>query len=85
MDKIYIGYDSREPDAYTVAEHSIATHSPVRHSVTPLKLDRLERAGLLTRKRTYVGEQMFDTISGAPMSTEFAISRFITPLLAQTG
>lgn len=28
---------------------------------------------------------MWDEISQAPMSTEFAISRFLTPLLAQTG
>jgi len=29
--------------------------------------------------------KMFDVISDAPMATEFAISRFLTPLLAQKG
>jgi lipopolysaccharide biosynthesis glycosyltransferase len=85
MHKIYLGYDSREPDAYKVAEHSLAMQCGIRHQITPIRLDKLERLGLMTRKRRYVGEQMYDVISDAPMSTEFAIARFATPLLAQTG
>lgn len=43
--------------------------------------------GRITRRLTSSAKRgtLWDDISGAPMSTEFALSRFATPLLAHTG
>jgi hypothetical protein len=51
----------------------------------PLVLSRLQRAGLYTRTVSHVDGRLFDDVSGAPMSTEFALSRFLVPLLCQRG
>lgn len=83
--KVYIGYDSREQKCYDVAAHSLLWHASQPVCVTPIDLLRNEMWGLLRRPRKTVNGQMFDTLSDAPMSTEFAISRFLTPLLAQKG
>lgn len=84
MHKVYIGYDTREREAFDVAIGSICdTASPLM--VTPLLKHRLEAAGLLYRPTTFVNGQYFDVISKAPMATQFANSRFLTPILAQTG
>jgi hypothetical protein len=82
--KVYIGYDSREPRAYAVAEGSLLEHASVPVSVTPLNSQRLAEHGLL-RRPTDLRGQRYDIPSNAPASTEFAISRFLVPFLAQTG
>lgn len=41
--------------------------------------------GRIERRMVAQTGQMWDMISDAPMSTDFAISRFLVPLLAQTG
>lgn len=82
--RVFIGFDSREPDAYRVAEASLLKHASFPVSVTPLKLQRLEECGLL-RRATDLRGQRYDFPSNAPASTEFAISRFLVPLLAHTG
>lgn len=85
MHKIYLGYDTREREAFDVAFGSLimrAAHTP---SITPLMKERLEIAGLLYRPTIFENGQYIDVISKAPMSTQFAISRFLTPILAQTG
>jgi lipopolysaccharide biosynthesis glycosyltransferase len=46
-----------------------------------LRLDELRDAGLYRRPMEVRDGQRWDTISGAPMATEFAISRFFVPLL----
>ena len=80
--KIYIGYDSRERGAYDVAVKTLSEYSKI--VPTPLDTERLAAAGLLSRPVDRRG-QNYDIISGAPCATEFAASRFLTPLLAQTG
>lgn len=82
--KIYIGWDSREPEAYRVAEASLLRHTSVPVSITPLNATRLAENGLL-RRPTDLRGQRYDIPSNAPASTEFAISRFLVPFLAQTG
>lgn len=84
MNRIYIGFDSREPDAYLVAESSLRRRAKSPVSVTPLNGHRLAESGLLRRPMDTRGNR-FDFLSGAPCSTEFAISRFLVPILAQTG
>lgn len=80
--KLYIGWDQREQEAYASAIRSLAKVSSL--TPTPLYLDRLADGGLLRRTMDRRGH-MYDLPSNAPCATEFAASRFLTPLLAQTG
>ena len=82
--KVFIGYDSREREAYEVAAGSLQRRASQPITVTPLDIRRLEASGLL-RRPTDLRGQRYDLPSNAPASTEFAISRFLVPLLAQSG
>jgi hypothetical protein len=79
--RIYVGYDSREADAYAVAE---ITARRFGCDVYPVYENRLRELGLLTRPVDRRG-LMWDLNSNAAQSTEFAISRFWVPLLAHSG
>lgn len=87
--KIYLGYDPREELAYEVAEYSIQRHSKEPVDIIKLSLDSV--SNILTRPiETIMNEdngveQLWCPISSAPMSTEFAISRFCVPFLQKTG
>lgn len=84
--KVFIGYDPREDEAYRVAARSVA-----RFGITPTPIyeDRLRMQGLLTRpvdRRAADGQrQTWDFESNAPQSTDFAVSRFFTGILAHSG
>lgn len=82
--RVYLGYDEREGEAYDVAVASLLRRSTLPVHVTPLRLRRLEECGLL-RRPTDMRGQRYDLLSNAPASTDFAISRFLVPLLAQSG
>lgn len=79
---VYIGWDPRETDAYEIAEHSLKRLASIPVRVTPLVLDELS---ILTRPVERRGNQLWCPISEAPMSTEFAISRFCVPFLQTNG
>lgn len=81
--RVYIGHDPREQVAYDVAVHSLKQVTPSA-TVTPLKLDRLHDSGLFRRPMDRRG-LIYDLHSNAPCSTDFAISRFLVPHLAQSG
>lgn len=81
--RVYLGYDGREAEAYRVAEKSLRAVSPSA-TVTPIDAERLASFGLLRRPVDRRG-QMYDLVSNAPQSTDFAVSRFLVPHLAQTG
>ena len=83
--KIYIGYDPREDEAYRVAEYSLRRHASRPFTVTPLHLERLQACGLAQRPYRIHRNSLWDVLSDAPMSTEFANTRFLTPILAQSG
>jgi lipopolysaccharide biosynthesis glycosyltransferase len=68
--KIFIGYDSREDIAYQVARHSLIRHSKGRISVHPIRQAALRELGIYTRPE--------DTTA----TTEFSLTRFLTPYLA---
>jgi hypothetical protein len=68
--KVFIGWDSREPEAYDVAEHSLRRHSSIPLDIQPLRQDDLRACGLYNRPA--------DPLS----STEFTYTRFLTPHLA---
>lgn len=68
--KVFVGYDSREDIAWQVCRHSLLRHSDENIEVIPLRQSALRELGLYTRP--------LDT--GA--STEFSLTRFLTPYLA---
>lgn len=84
---IYIGFDSREIAAYIVAVSSIKQCFDLgeRIPIYALELNQLIKARLYTRPIERREGLLYDPISEHPMSTEFAISRFLTPYLAQNG
>ena len=84
-DTIWIGYDSREAEAFSVARMSVQSRMSQRLPIYGLVLRDLRKRGLYTRPTELRGAQLWDVISDAPMSTEFAISRFLVPHLARSG
>jgi lipopolysaccharide biosynthesis glycosyltransferase len=80
--KAYIGYDPREDAAYRVAAKTLRETSGIE--AEPLVEERLRAAGLLWRPVDRRG-RMHDLVSGSDQSTEFAISRFLVPMLCQSG
>lgn len=80
--RVFLGWDSKEQDAYRVAEHTLLKTSGIVPE--PLKLERLQANGLLRRPVDWRG-QPWDLPSSAPCSTEFSVSRFLVPILCQSG
>jgi len=90
--RVYIGRDSREPDAYAVTAASLlgswrsvdGSPPPV---VTPLDQRWLRRATLYRRieHRDPETGQRFDAVDGKPFSTEFSFTRFLVPFLQPGG
>ena len=79
---VFVGWDPRHVEAYHVCEHSLRSRSSIPVDVHPVMLEKLRQAGLYMRPMGRRAQQLWDVISEAPMSTEFAISRFFVPLLA---
>lgn len=69
MLKVFVGYDSREDIAWQVCQHSLLRHSPDVQAI-PIRQPVLRELGLYTRPHDL----------GA--STEFSLTRFLTPYLA---
>lgn len=67
--RVFIGYDSREADAWEVCADSLRRHTSIPLAITALKQDRLRERGLYTRP------------ADEPASTEFAHTRFLVPAL----
>jgi len=80
---IFLGVDHREPKSLKAAENSLARVSPWADPVL-LDAERLADRGLLWRPQDRRGN-VYDLISNAPCSTDFAISRFLVPILCQSG
>lgn len=68
--RVFIGWDSREAEAFEVCRHSLQRRASIPLDVQPIRLDALRRAGLYTRE------------DDPRAATEFTYSRFLTPLLA---
>lgn len=85
MNSVWIGFDPREAAAFAVCRNSITRWLTQPVPVRGIVLSELQRAGLYYRPIERRGDQLWDPISEAPMSTEFAISRFFTPVLAKSG
>lgn len=87
--KIYIGWDSRETLAYDVAVNSISRRNNTNIEISPISnkdLDSIMDDNLLVPRSIEIKDgKMWCPISNAPMSTEFAISRFCVPFLQKSG
>jgi lipopolysaccharide biosynthesis glycosyltransferase len=81
---LFIGYDPRENQAFEVCAYSARKRASQPLTIQPIKLDDMHAKGFYTRPVEQRGNQLWDPISEAPMSTEFAISRFLVPHLSQT-
>lgn len=68
--KVFVGYDSREDIAWKVCRHSLLRHSDEGVNVIPLRQLVLRELGLYHRP------------IDAEASTEFSLTRFLTPYLA---
>lgn len=79
---VWIGYDPREAEAFAVARESIR-HYDKYIPIRGLVLRDVQDRGLYWRPTRRRLGRLWDDISDAYMSTEFAISRFLTPHLAK--
>lgn len=68
--KVFVGYDPREDIAWRVCRHSIHRHASAALEVRPLRQPTLRELGL------------YDRPADGPASTEFSLTRFLTPYLA---
>lgn len=84
---IWLGWDTREAAAFAVARESFRRNYDLPAGViTPVKAivaDQMRQIGLYHRPVEIIDGRFYDLISEAPMSTEFAITRFLTPYLAK--
>lgn len=79
--RVFVGYDSREDEAYQVCRHSILRHASKPVLVTPLKQPALRRMGLY--RRAPLPDTRVDSVDGKNFSTEFTFTRFLVPHLMQ--
>lgn len=82
---VWLGFDPRESAAFAVARQSIRRRTALPLPIYGLVLSDLRTRGLYTRPTSIRDGRLWDDISDAPCSTEFSISRFLTPILAQRG
>jgi hypothetical protein len=82
---IYIGFDARESAAFAVCRHSIKKRLNLPIPIYGVVLDDLRQSGLYRRPTEIRDGKLWDVISDAPMSTEFAVSRFLVKELATRG
>lgn len=80
---VFIGFDSREPEAYEVAKHSILKYASVPVHIQQLNEHALRSIGLYRREYTMTDGQKIDAIDGRPFSTEFSFTRFLVPAICQ--
>jgi len=78
---VWIGFDPRETAAFAVARESLNRRKTAPWQVSGLVLDEMKTRGLYWRPTEKRLGKLWDVISQAPMSTEFAISRFLVPYL----
>jgi len=81
MLSVFVGYDPREKDAYTVARSSITTYNKII-PINGVYLPLCEELGLYKRPTCVKEGVLHDVISNAPMATEFALTRFLIPWIA---
>lgn len=82
---VFVGYDSREDEAFQVCKFSIEQRAKGPVKVFPLKHRELRQLGFFDRSWKVDGTgQYFDERDGRPFSTEFSHSRFLVPAYAKS-
>lgn len=78
---VYVGYDSREQDAYDVCEYTLRKHASIPLKVYPISLHH----PLFKRPWDMDGDtgQRRDRIDGRPFSTDFSFARFLVPVVQE--
>lgn len=79
---VYVGWDPRETDAYAAAVRSFGALAMHPVIINPVVLHQQMAMGRYWRSHTRRGNILWDDISDAPMATEFAITRFLVPHMA---
>lgn len=82
---VWIGSDPHQTSAFAVAFRSAQSQLTVPTAIMELNLQNLREQGLYSRPTETRDGRLWDVISQAPMSTEFAISRFLVPSIAKAG
>ncbi|MDW3204575.1 MAG: hypothetical protein R8L07_03450 [Alphaproteobacteria bacterium] len=80
--RIYVGYDARQDLAYRATVASMTACSARPLDVSPIVEAHCRALSLYRRRHEMRDGRVFDRISDAPMSTQFAITRFLVPALA---
>lgn len=88
--KVYIGWDPREQDAFQVAQRSLLHHVKGAISIHALVLAGLQKSGLYRRPTKRLAGKLIDELSAredydGAISTEHANARFFVSYLAKTG
>ncbi len=81
MLNVFVGWDGRFTTAYQVCVRSLVSTSSWPVNVQPLVLPHLQAAKIYERATQRRGAGLWDVKSAAPMSTDFALSRFLVPRL----
>lgn len=84
-ESIWIGFDSKQVEAYAVARHSAKRLGILPIPVYPLVLKNLINEGFYKRPIETKDGKLWDPRSEAYMSTEFSNSRFLVPKLARSA
>lgn len=80
-ERVVLGLDAHETRACTVARASLLAHTP-KDAIQIRHINREVVSPSYTRPTTTMPSgQLFDDLSGAPMSTDHAIARFFVPYL----
>lgn len=80
--RVFVGYDRREDVPYAVTVASLLRHASVPVRVEPIVEANLRGMGIYSRRHETRDGQLFDVVSDAPMATQFAITRFAVPFMA---
>jgi hypothetical protein len=82
--RVFIGYDSREDDAYRVCVKSMVdTSTDMPLCIQPLDETKLRHSGLYSRYWYLRDDQRYDNNDDKPFSTAFSFTRFLVPALCQ--
>ena len=85
MLKVFVGWEPREIPGYQVTVRSLLEHTRYGHNVEvqPLVEPHLRALGHYRRRHERRDGRLWDSVSQAPMATEFALTRFLVPALCQ--
>lgn len=79
---IFVGFDSREAEAFDVCAASLLKHASRPLHIVRLDEQALRRAGWYRRQWRQEGPNRIDQGDGKPFSTDFAFTRFLVPALS---